>query len=253
MTTPSEALVNRNLNHTMQEQLIAALAARQTDTRRRRMQAVLEGRTRRVCLVLEDIFQPHNAAACFRTCEAFGVQDVHFIINRNDVFRGKYASGVAMGSDKWLTKTRWGVKKYDWKAPETSPYEATSECLHALKEKGYRIVATTLREDSVPPESIPLDKPIALLIGSEERGLSDTAHRLADMAVQIPMQGFVQSLNLSVCAALLLRAITLNLRERAGHIGLSEEEKRALYLEWLRKDITGSERIEAGLFGQKPA
>ncbi len=251
MTTFSDSLVNRNLTAPERDALIAALADRQTDTRRARMRQVLEGRTRRLCLVLEDIFQPHNAAACFRSCEAFGVQDVHFIINRNDVFRGKYDSGVAMGSDKWLTKTRWGTKKYDWKDPETTPYEATAECLERLKSRGYRLVATTLREDSVPPEAIPTDKPLALLIGSEERGLSDTAHKMADLAVQIPMQGFVQSLNLSVCAALLLRALTLQLRERGENIALDAEAQKALYLEWLRKDITGSERIEAELFGQK--
>jgi len=251
MTTISDPAVNRNLTPLQQDALIEALAGVQTPARRARMEAALKARTRRVCLVLEDIFQPHNAAACLRSCEAFGVQDIHFIVNRNDVFgkrRGR--SGVSMGSDKWLTKTRWGVKKHAWDAPETAPYEATAECLNALKARGYRLVATTLRPDSVPPEQIPLDRPVALLVGSEERGLSDTAHRMADLAVQIPMNGFVQSLNLSVCAALLLRALTLN--ARAGEdSGLSPEEARALHVEWLMHDVSGAERIAADFLGKQ--
>lgn len=252
MTTISDPLVNRNLTPAQTRALIGALAQAQTPARRARMEAALKGRTRRLCLALEDIFQPHNAAACLRTCEAFGVQDIHFIVNRNDVLRGrKGRSGVAMGSDKWLTRTRWGVKKHDWDAPETAPYEATTDCLNTLKARGYRIVATTLRPDSVPPEEIPLDKPLALLIGAEERGLSQTAHDLADLAVQIPMQGFVQSLNLSVCAALLLRALTVRLRASGQDIALSPEEIDALHLEWLMHDVSGAERIATETLAQE--
>lgn len=207
------------------------------------MAAVLARRTRRICLVLEDIFQPHNAAACLRSCDAFGVQDVHFIINRNDVLRGtqRGRSGVAMGSERWLSRTRWGTKQFEWDAPETAPYEATTACLRYLQANGYRVVATTLREDAVAPEAIPMDKPIALLIGSEAQGLSETAHQMADMAVQIPMSGFVQSLNLSVCAALLLRALSVSLEKTGGDIYLPPSEAQALHLSWLLNDISGAQ------------
>ena len=237
MTTPSADGVNRKV--ALPD--IALLESQETPERLARIRHALSERTRNVCLVLEDIFQAHNAAACCRSCEAFGVQDVHFIVNRNDVFKSKRRSTVSMGSDKWLTLQRWGEKCHEWNAPETAPYAATQACLTSLKEKGYRIVATTLRADSVPPERIPCDRPVALLIGSEERGLSDTAHRLADMAVQIPMRGFVQSLNLSVCAALLLRALVERVRA-AGNWQLSDAERDTLYRTWLLQDTESPER-----------
>ncbi len=251
MSSRSADLVNRKFTPAQKQALIAALCERLSPERVKRLHEVLGARTRRVTLVLEDIFEMHNAAACLRTCEAFGVQDAHFIINRNDAFAGSKGSGVSRGSEKWLCVTRWGTRSHHWKDPETAPYPHTQECLNSLKEKGYRLVATTLRADSVPPENIPTDKPIALLIGSEHRGLSQTAHDLADMAVQIPMVGFVQSLNLSVCAAMLLRALTKNMREQQTQIGLSEDEKRDLLFTWLCRDIAEHEEIAKRTLGDE--
>lgn len=175
-------------------------------------------RTRHLTIVLEDIFQPHNASAVLRTCDCFGIQDVHIIENRN---RYEVNPDVALGASKWLT-----LHAYN------SDENNTRHCLLKLKERGYRIVATTPHKMDHTPESLPLDQKTALVFGTELEGLSDVAKDLADDFVRIPMYGFTESLNISVSAAILLRSLSIRLRTSGIHWQLDPDVREEVLLGW---------------------
>ncbi|MGE9296374.1 MAG: TrmH family RNA methyltransferase [Puniceicoccales bacterium] len=182
------------------------------------MRRVLGERTQHLTVVLEDIFQPHNSSAVLRTCECFGVQTVHVAeISRSF----KISNQVAMGGAKWIDVER---------------YPATGDCLSGLKAAGYRMAAATLRPEAVPLDQIPLDQPLAILIGHERRGLSEEAHEAADYWFKLPMHGFTQSYNLSVFSSLCLYELTQRLRETKLDWRLSEEECERILTRWLCQD-----------------
>jgi len=185
---------------------------------------VLNNRTRFFTVVLEDIYQSQNASAVLRSCDAFGIQDVHVIENRN-VF--DVDKGVTIGSEKWLNV-------YRYKGKQTNNTEAAYK---VLRERGYRIVATTPHEKQVElPDFVP-DQPVALVFGTEKLGLTSYAIEQADEWLHIPMHGFSESFNLSVSVALCLYHLRRHLGENNYDWGLTQEEKAELYLHWLRKSV----------------
>lgn len=146
-------------------------------------------------VVLEDIFDPHNAEAVFRSCDAFGFQRVCLIFKEQKPFNpqaiGKQSSSSA---NKWLN---------------FEIYTSTEECLTSLKNEGMEIVATILDDTSESIYSADLSaKKIALMLGNERDGLSEKAISMADRKLIIPMMGLVQSFNLSVTASMCLFEIT---------------------------------------------
>ena len=197
--------------------LIDQLLAYVTENKREKMQAVIANRTRYITVVLEDLYQEHNASAALRTCDIFGVQDVH-------VVQGKYSfkavPTIAMGSSKWV---------------DVHAYGSITESITALKKDGYRIVATTPHTDCYELPNLPLDQKIALVFGSEQTGLSEEALAQADTFVKIPMYGFVESFNVSVSVALCLYDVIHRLRASEADWKLSEDETQDLMLQWIRQ------------------
>lgn len=195
-----------------------------TDERKKRFDNVLANRTRYLTIVLEDIFQSHNASAVLRSCDLTGVQNIHIVENRNvyDI-----NPDIVVGSTKWLDLHKYNEE--DFNTP------AVFDKLHA---EGYKIVATCPHRNDFTPETLPLDKPIALVFGTEKIGLSDYAISHADMHVQIPMFGFTESYNISVSAALLMYSLTARLRSSDVDWRLSEDERETLRLDWTRKTLT---------------
>ena len=217
------------LPHSQRRALARFLAHAVTDHKRDLMAAVVEQRTRYITVVLEEIYQPHNASACIRSCDCFGVQDVHIIEGVNPY---RVNREIALGAARWLSLHKYG-----------QPGHAnTAEAVAAVRKAGYAIAATTLREGSIPLAEVPLDRKVALLFGSEEGGLSETAHTLADYHVHIPMVGFTQSFNISVSVALSLYELTGRLRRSDLPWQLSAEEREELQLSWL---ITTATRGDA--------
>lgn len=219
--------------------LIDFLSGHVTRRRRARMAEVLRWRTRFLTVVLEDVYQPHNASAVLRSCEIFGVQDVHVIEQEN---RFRPNRGIALGATQWLTVTRYA---------DSSEAGTTRRCLTGLKERGYRIAAMTLRPGSTSPRTLPLDAPVALCFGTEEDGLSDEAHALADTYVQLPMYGFTHSFNISVTAALSLYELVNRLHDSNVNWGLTDEEKRELRLRWLLLSATQGEILARHFLQEK--
>jgi tRNA (guanosine-2'-O-)-methyltransferase len=203
--------------------LVARFAGLVTPQRLARMEAVLAARTRHLTVVFEDVYHPHNASAVLRTCECLGVQDVH-IVEGYKRFRPNVE--VVHGAARWLTLHRWR---------KPNGHDVKS-CLAALRARGYRVVATSPRDDAMPLGVVPLDQPLAVCFGTEETGLTPDVLAAADLCAQIPMPGFTRSLNVSVTAALVLYDLTTRLRAHDLPWPLSEAERDELRLLWLADD-----------------
>lgn len=197
---------------------------------------VIEKRTNYFTIVLENIDKAHNASAVIRTCECFGIQNVHFI---DDHSTYDVSKGVVMGASKWVT-----LNKYD------QLEQNSKEALLAIKNQGYRLVATVPNENASDLNSFDITKgPAAFIFGTELTGVSDTVIEMADEFVYIPMVGFTESLNLSVSAAVILQKVT-NQMYNSPDIDwqLTHTEKEKLMLEWLRKSTPRIETIEKRYF-----
>lgn len=202
-----------------------------TESRKKKIDSVIGLRTRYVTLVLEDICHSHNASAAIRSCEAFGIQDIHIIENN---YKFKLSPTVASGSAKWVDMIRYNRKDFD----------NTTECMLGLKEEGYRLYAAVPDPSAISISDIPLDSKVGILIGTEDTGLSQTAIDLADAKVTLPMYGYTESFNLSVASALCLREVTDSLRNSDISYNLSAEEKHNLLYKWVKLSVRGSEMLE---------
>ena len=218
--------------------LIAYLQQFVTRERFHKFQETLRFRTRHITIALEDIFQSHNASAVLRTCDCFGIQNVHIIENRN---KYEVNPDVALGSSKWLDLIR-----YD------GTTNNTIACLTGLKREGYRLVATTPHKDGFIPETLPLSQKTALIFGTELAGLSPIALEMADDFIKIPMVGFTESLNISVSAAIFIQSLTNRLHSSALVWQLTEPEKDEILLKWLKQSINHSDSISRMFLNNNP-
>lgn len=182
----------------------------------------ISDRTRFLSIVLEDIYQPQNASAVMRTCDCFGIQDLHIIEDRND---WEFYPVVERGSSKWLNISRYSGTKNN-----------SIQCISKLKEDGYKIVVTTPYADHTL-DDLPLDKPLALVLGNEMAGVSDAIVKESDFALKIPMVGFTESLNLSVAAGIFIHHITNRLKKEGVHWQLSEEDKYNVLETWCKSMV----------------
>lgn len=212
------------------EEITHMLSEFVTDNKKTQIEKVLEERTRHLTVVLEDIYQPHNASAIVRTCDCFGIQDLHIIENEN---RYSINPKVVMGASKW-------VDLYNYCIPDINN---TISCVTNLKQKGYRIVATTPDENCISINELSLNEKVALVFGTEQTGVSNEVLEMADEKVTIPMHGFTESFNISVSAAVSLYAITEKLRQSSICWKLSEKERGLLKLEWYKKIVKRSDLI----------
>jgi tRNA (guanosine-2'-O-)-methyltransferase len=204
-----------------------------TDNRKENFLKVLKNRTNHFTVVVEDVFQMHNASAVMRSCEVFGVQNMNVIEQR---FGKRIDKQIAMGAQKWV---------------DITPFDSVSNCIDTLKSKGYQIIATTPHTDDCNLEDFDFSKPSALCFGTEKEGLSEEIMQKADGFLKIPMVGFTESLNISVSAAIILQNLTNRLRNSDIPWQLNEAQILEKRLDWARKSIKDIKRIEARYFEEK--
>ena len=201
-----------------------------SEERIQRFEAVLKGRTRHLSVVLENIYQSRNASAVMRSCDGMGIQDVHLIENINPWV---YNRGVSKGTPSWLTLHRY--------RQQTDP---TETCIQNLRDRGYRIAVTSPHVDGFNVDDVPIEEPLALVMGTEWKGVSDRMLQQADYHVAIPMYGFAESLNISVAAAIALYELSKRCRELPEQTwGLSETEKNNLRGDWAMHTVRKSELV----------
>ena len=201
-----------------------------TEERQAKIERILHQRTRYLTVMVEDFYLSQNASAVLRTSEGLGIQDLHIVENENSF---KLNRDVTRGANKWLTLQQYNAEGRN----------NTADCCEVLRQKGYKLAATCPHEGAFAPEDLPLDKPIALLMGSEHKGLSDYALEYADYGVKIPMDGFLESFNVSVSAAVCLYVLTRRLKQQGIPWQLSDEEKTHLRLDWLTMSSRSSEAL----------
>lgn len=192
-----------------------------------RIDDVLSLRTRTLALLLESVHDPHNASACLRSAEAFGVQDVH-VVEAGTPFRPRRR--VVQGTAKWLDVTRHA---------ETRP------CLARLREAGYRIYTSDLRATRLLHD-LDFSMPCVLAFGNEHEGASPALVEGADETFLIPMRGFCESFNVSVAVALSLHyAVSARFGRSDAPGDLAEEDRQRLRDDWIRKSVRNHKSIEA--------
>ena len=146
-------------------------------------------------VVLQDIQDPHNAEAVLRNCDSFGFQEVWFVFEKAAPFNpSRVGKATSSSANKWL----------DYRI-----FHSTKECFSAIKKEGYESYGTILSDTAISLYETSFTNPrIALIFGNESKGLTQEAIELCDHHIMIPMQGMVQSLNLSVTAGIFLFEVT---------------------------------------------
>jgi len=199
------------------------LAGHTTEGRLWRMSEVVSNRLGSVTVVIENLHDAHNVGAVVRTAECYGIDTLHVVEMPNPYNPLK---GIARGADKWLNVQR---------------YQGLNKVMGDLMAGGYTVCAADVGEGCVPLSELPVDKPIAILMGSERDGVSERAKKMVDVRFSIPMVGFTESFNVSVSAAVVLHEVTQRRRQHLGAQGdLSLDTCKDRVSTWLPKAIRRS-------------
>lgn len=214
--------IDRALARFGSDAICAALAPMLTPERIARIDGVLAARLASVVAIVEDTYDPHNAAAAIRTAEALGLAELH-VVEPGERFRA--AHGVTRGSHRWIELRRWP-------RPE--------DAIAALRARGFRVFAT-LPGAPHTIDDVDVAQPIAIAFGNEHDGLSAAAIAACDGALGVPMYGFTESFNLSVTVALAMSRIAARRRAWLGALGdLPDERRRELRARWFALKIRGA-------------
>jgi tRNA (guanosine-2'-O-)-methyltransferase len=193
-----------------------------TERRQARIRSVLARRQPDLTVVLENVHDPHNVSAILRSCDGVGVLRAHAVYTMEEPPAGAFARQTSASAAKWV---------------EVERHDSLAECFTRLRAEGFSILVTSIGPDSRPLYDWDLRQPVALVLGNEMQGVSAEARDTADGALQIPMAGMVESLNVSVaCAVCLYEAF----RQRAAagdydYLKIEPHRLRTLEEDWLRR------------------
>jgi len=210
--------------------LLNHLAQFVSDHKKERVDQVIQSRTRHLTVVLDDIHNSQNASAAIRTCECFGIQDIHIVEGRVPYKVNPY---VLKGSKKWLD-----LKTY-------SPTSKGPRWHETLKESGYKIIATAPAAQAVSIHDLDVTEKFAVVFGNELNGVSDETLQYADACVTIPMVGFTESFNISASVAICLSTWITKINALRLEVGLSSSEMEKIKLDWYRAIVKRSDLIES--------
>jgi len=213
----------------MSQRLYDILSEHLSERKRQLFDEVAQQRTRYVALVLEDLYQPQNTSAIQRSAESWGIQDLHVIENAHAF---NHHRRIARGAYDWLT-----VHRYN-QAPHN-----TAHCFEQLRKRGYQIAVTALHAETISIYDLPLDRPTAVVMGTELTGASKISMESADAYVKIPTYGFTESLNVAAAAAVIAQHLAERVRFEKRNWQLTEEEKLQLKISWAKKSIYWSQYL----------
>lgn len=199
--------------------VIEALSPVVTAERLQRISDVVRARTDDLVLVLDRISDPHNSSAVLRSADAFGLQTVHVIVSEHGF---KASRGISKGTQRWLDVIR---------------YQSAEACARRLRREGYSIYVAAMGGDTQLEDLRAMER-LAVVFGNEHRGVSQEMQTLADGTFSIPMRGFVESLNISVAAA-----ITMQTLARDGRRGLPAARKRELEARFLMNSVKNADQV----------
>lgn len=191
-----------------------------TERRINKIRSVVGVRQSSLTIVLENIHDPHNVSAILRTCDAAGIPKVSLLYNIESFPKiGKKSSASAF---KWV---------------EREKYKSVDECFKSLRKNGFKIFASQVSEDSKDIYDLDFTGRSAIIFGNENRGISEEAAKYADERFMIPMYGMVQSLNVSVSAAIIIYEALRQRRLKGMYnkSNLSDEQLESEILKWSEK------------------
>ncbi len=220
--------ISFDFNNIDLENFIEYLSTFITEKRLERIKEVAAKRTRHFAVVLENIYQGHNASAVLRTCDCFGVQNIFVVENINNFSPNEE---IALGAEKWLS-----INHFD-------DENAIEKCYAELRKNNYLIAATTPHGNSVSINDLDVGKPLALVFGTEKEGLSQKAIKEADFTVQLPMYGFTESFNISVSAALFMQKIIDLSEKQSINRFINAEEQKKLIAQWILNTVSDPKGI----------
>ncbi len=189
--------------------------------RYKKIQQVLSKRQPDLTVITEDVHKPHNLSAIIRTCDAVGVFAVNAVNSNSKI---PTYSQVAQGSEKWIN---------------LNTYPNITDAIANLQESNFKVYAAHLSQEAIDYRKLDYTKPTAILLGAEKHGVSQLAADLSDGHIIIPMLGMVQSLNVSVAAAVVLFEAQRQ-RLAAGmynQVSLDSDTFKKTAFEWAYPDI----------------
>jgi len=191
-----------------------------------RLKEVLANRIVSVTLVLENLHKDFNISAILRTCESFGIQEVHVVPQPGD---GKVFRTITQGCHKWLTIHR---------------HEDVSTCLEMLKKEGYRILAGAFSDDALPLDGADFSGRVALVFSNELEGANPDVLEQVDGFFVIPMSGFSQSLNVSVAAGIVIHHVLKYKLESGEELERIPNDVAERILEdWVKKSVKNADEV----------
>jgi len=191
-----------------------------TPERLARLRKVLSCRQKDLTLVLANIHDPHNVSAIYRSCDAFGVAQVHLYYT--DTAFPALSGKTSASARKWVDTVR---------------HQDRDSLMSALRASGHQVLATSCSPAAKPVADYDLTRPTAIIMGNEHSGVSQELVDVVDGEVYIPMYGMIQSFNVSVAAAILLSEASRQ-RVVAGMYAsptYTDEEFEARLAQWIEK------------------
>ena len=149
-----------------------------------------------IILILDNIRSLSNVGAFFRTADAFRIEAL-------------YLCGItACPPHREIHKTALGADEtVSWRY-----FETTEAACQAIMKEGYRIFAVEQVEGSVPLQDFRFEPHTAFVLGNEVEGVSEAALPYCDGAIELPQEGTKHSLNVAVCAGIVMWEAFKNLR-----------------------------------------
>lgn len=214
-----------NLTIKQKQELLRRFEEVLTPERRQRFDEVWGQRNSCLRLVLENIYQSLNASAIVRTADALGIHHLHIVEDEHP----------------WTINRKISKGALDWLQLENN--KSVENTLLSLKSKGFQIAVTDFTPDSISIYDYNPTSPVAVVMGTELTGISETARKMADVSLVIPMMGFTQSLNVSVAAGIVLSQLSPKTRALNDTFPYSEEQRLDAMLHWSKNAIYWSNTI----------
>jgi tRNA (guanosine-2'-O-)-methyltransferase len=202
-----------------------------TERRKLLIEQVLSKRTDHLAIVLEDVYHAQNMSAVMRSAECFGIQNIHVI---EHLHQYEVNPRIVRGATKWLD-----IHHYS----STDQTDPSVQCIKDLKQKGYQILATSPDAEATPIQEMDFSIKSAVVFGTEFTGISETASKMADDHFCIPMMGFTESLNISVCAALVMQEAINQFHRSEVDWRLSEDRQNEIRYSWYFKCVKRAEML----------
>ena len=158
-----------------------------TPERFQKIKDILNKRQPDLTVVLDNVHKPHNLAAIIRSCDAVGVSDIYGISSNEQKVGINLKS--ASGSNHWVN---------------LHIHHSVPNVISELKQSGFSIYAANGSAKAIDYRKVDYTKPSVIVLGAELDGISPETLDVVDEEIIIPMQGMVESLNVSVANAVIL-------------------------------------------------